>query len=199
VFTAKQLSLGKKSPPLMMLKFAMALFALWAAMPGNAYANDKDVHEDEVKAAFVYNFAKFIEWPTGKTNEAINLCILGESPLGFSALKAIDGRIAQDNPLTTKLLTKPDDINDCHIIFIAASERNKITQLLKTAHQQHTLTVSDMDEFAEMGGAIGLVKIDDKIRFEINLLAAKEAGLSISSRLLSLALTVYDENNRPEQ
>lgn len=183
----------------MNLKFGLALFALWAAIAGSASADDKDIHEDEVEAAFVYNFAKFVEWPADKINETINLCILGESPLGFAALKAIDGRTAQDRQLVTKLLNKSDELKGCHIVFVAASERNKMAQLLKVAHQQHALTVSDMDGFAEAGGAIGLVKTDEKIRFEINLLASKEAGVVISSRLLSLALAVYDENNRPAQ
>ncbi len=183
----------------MALKFAIALFALWAAITGSANADDKDIHEDEVKAAFVYNFAKFVEWPPGKINDSINLCILGESPLGFSALKAIDGRTAQDKPLVTKLLNKSDDLKNCHIAFIAASERSKVAQLLNIAEQQHALTVSDMDGFTQAGGAIELVKTEEKIRFAINLLAAKEAGLVISSRLLSLALAVYDDNNRPKQ
>jgi hypothetical protein len=180
----------------MALKFGMALFALWAVIAGSANADDKDIHEDEVKAAFVYNFAKFVEWPADKTGTQVNLCILGESPLGFSALKAIDGRTVQDKPLVTKLLNKPDELKDCHIVFIAVSESNKIAHLLKTAHQHHVLTVSDMEEFAKTGGIIGLVKTDDKIRFEINLLAAKEAGVVISSRLLNLALSIYDDNNR---
>jgi len=179
------------------LIFCITLFALWAVMVGSATADDKDIHEDELKAAFIYNFAKFVEWPPDKINKHINLCILGESPLGFSALKAIDGRTAQDKQLVTKLLNKSEELNGCHIVFIAISERNKLAQLLKIAHQQHALTVSDMDEFAKAGGAIGLVKTDKKIRFEINLLAAKEAGVVISSRLLALAMAVYDENNRP--
>lgn len=183
----------------MALKLAISLFALWAVLAGSAGADDKDIHEDEVKAAFVYNFAKFVEWPSGKINESINLCILGESPLGFSALKAIDGRTAQDKPLVTKLLNKSDDLKGCHIVFVAASERNKMAHLLKIAHQQHALTVSDMGGFTQEGGAIELVKTEEKIRFEINLLAAKEAGLAISSRLLNLALAVYDDNNRPKQ
>ncbi|MGZ5579051.1 MAG: YfiR family protein [Methylobacter sp.] len=180
------------------VQFCITPFALWALIAGSAYADDKDIHEDEVKAAFVYNFAKFVEWPKDGIHGQINLCILGESPLGFSALKAIDGRTAQDKQLVTKLLNKPDDLNGCQIVFIAASEQNKMAQLLKLAHRQHALTVGDVDGFSK-GGAIGLVKTDEKIRFEINLLAAKEAGLTVSSRLLSLALTVYDEHNKPEQ
>ncbi|MGZ5008278.1 MAG: YfiR family protein [Methylobacter sp.] len=180
----------------MTLKFGIAVFALWAAIAGSADADDKAIHEDEVKAAFVYNFAKFVEWPADKISDAINLCILGESPLGFSALKAIDGRTAQDKPLVTKLLNKSEELKGCHIVFIAVSERNRMAQLLKTAHQQHALTVSDMEEFTRTGGVIGLVKTDEKIRFDINLFAAKEAGLVISSRLLNLALTIYDENNK---
>lgn len=176
---------------------AIALFTLWVAMFGNANADDNDIHEDEVKAAFVYNFAKFVEWPKDIINGQINLCISGESPLGFSALKTIDGRTAQDKQLVTKLLNKSDDLKGCHIVFIAGSEHGRMSQLLKLAHQQHALTIGDMDGFTK-GGAIGLVKADEKIRFNINLLAAKEAGLTISSRLLSLALTVYDENNKPE-
>ena len=181
----------------MTFRFALALCMLSAVIAGSASADDKEIHEDEVKAAFVYNFAKFVEWPADKISESINLCILGESPLGFSALKAIDGRTAQEKQLVTKLLNKSDELKGCHIVFIAASERNKVAQLLKSAHQQHALTVSDMDRFAKIGGAIGLVKTDEKIRFAINLLAAKDAGLVISSRLLSLTLVVYDENNRP--
>lgn len=183
----------------MAIKITIALFALWSVIAGSANADDQDIHEDEVKAAFVYNFAKFLEWPTDKINGQVILCILGDSPLGFSALKAIDGRSVQDKQLTTKLLNKQDELKNCHIVFIAASERNKMAQLLNSAHHQHALTVSDMDGFAEAGGAIELVKTDGKIRFAINLLAAKEAGITISSRLLSLALTVYDEHNRPVQ
>ncbi len=182
----------------MTLKFGITLFALWAVIACNANADDGNIHEDEVKAAFVYNFAKFVEWPGDKISGQVNLCILGESPLGFSALKAIDGRTVQDRPLVTKLLSKPDELKDCHIVFIAASERNKTAQLLKAAHQHHALTVRDIEGFAETGGIIGLIKTGEKIRFEINLLAAKEAGVVISSRLLSLALAIYD-NNRPAQ
>ena len=181
----------------MALKFGLALLALSTVIVGSASADEPTIHEDEVKASFVYNFAKFVEWPTDKINGYINLCILGDSPLGFSALKAIDGRSAQDKQLVTKLLAKSDELTGCHIAFIAVSEHNKLAQLLKAAHQQHVLTISDMEGFAEAGGAIGLMKTDNKIRFEINLLAAKDAGLVINSRLLNLAQIVYDERNRP--
>ncbi|MDO9107021.1 MAG: YfiR family protein [Methylovulum sp.] len=182
----------------MIPKWGMALFALWVVIDGSAGAEDLDLHEDEVKAGFVYNFAKFVEWPEDTAHAYVNLCIVGDSPFGFAALKAIDGRrVTQDKQLVTKLLNKSDDLTACQIIFIAASERGNMAQLLKSAHQQHTLTVSDIEGFAQAGGAIGLVNADGKIRFAINLLAAKDAGVLISSRLLALAMIVYDEHNIP--
>lgn len=148
-----------------------------------------------VKAAFLYSFAKFVEWPPQvfmTADTPITLCIYGTDPFG-DALKSIRGKSVKSRALMIKRAARGENLEACHILFISASEQVRLSQLIRHLNGSHVLTIGDMDRFAHAGGIINLVKVQNKVRFEINLDAAQRAGLKISSQLLKLATLV---NNR---
>lgn len=150
--------------------------------------------ENEVKAAFLYNFTRFVSWPDTQANEGsqpLNICIYGEDPFG-DLLDPIRERKSQGRELRLRYPAEPADIAGCHVLFIAESTPRNLTTLLEFAREQGVLTVSDMADFVSRGGMVGYIKQGNVIRFEINLKAAEEAGLAINSRLLDLAVRVLE-------
>lgn len=142
-----------------------------------------------LKAAFIYNFAKFVEWPAEsfKNNlTPITLTILGSDPFG-AALETLKDQTVQGRKIIIKRTTKGDNLEGCQILFICASEKTQYRPILAAIKNLNILTVSDMDKFAAQGGMIGLIKVDDKLHFEINLEAVQRTKLKISSQLLKLA------------
>ena len=145
-----------------------------------------------VKSAFLYNFAKFTEWPAQESADEsipINICILGVDPFD-GALETIKGKTAQNRNLEIKHVARVEDLKACHILFISASERNHLPRILDALKDSPVLTVGDMKEFAQQGGIINLTTEQNKIGLEINVEAAERAGLKISSKLLKLAKIV---------
>ena len=142
-----------------------------------------------VKATFLYNFAKFIKWPDKafkSPNSPIVLCILGEDTLG-DAFTVIKNKTAGGRRVLIHYFKDVSEIDICHILFISSSEKNNFSQILKYIKGIPYLTVSDTETFTQHGGMIYLFQQGNNIRFEINLKAAEEAHLKISSQLLKLA------------
>jgi hypothetical protein len=139
-----------------------------------------------LKVAFIYNFAKFTQWPSASfanTAGALNLCLVGQDALSGD-LRQLDGRSVQGHSLRVKTLdgnTLPDS---CHMAYFARSQGTGLAQQLSS---QPVLSISQANGFSRGGGIIELYKRNGKIRFRINRSAAQRAGLSISSRLLKLA------------
>jgi hypothetical protein len=147
-----------------------------------------------VKVAFLYNFAKFVEWPAGSftgPDAPISLCIMGEDSLG-TATKTIDGKEIRGRKLVVRLCTRVEEIKGCHILFISLSQKQALESILENIKGNSILTVSELEQFAQRGGIISLMRVSDNYRFEINTKAAYRANLSISSKLLKLALKVYN-------
>lgn len=142
--------------------------------------------EYEIKAAFLYHFARFIEWPEEAEQEQIALCVLGEDPFG-KTLDDLEGKEVRSKTLTVRRLERGREAQRCHVLFISSSERERLPQLLDTLRTAHVLTVGETDTFAREGGAIRLFEARNKIRFEVNLEVARRAGLTVSSRMLKLA------------
>jgi hypothetical protein len=155
-----------------------------------AYAVDK---EQAVKAAFLYNFTKFIAWPadlsiTNRTS--INICVIGTNSLG-DATKLFSQGSTPNLTITAKLLASaPTAAGECHIAFISASEKPRMGSLIKSLQQTSTLAVSDADGFAENGGAIGFINEKNKIRLVINKTAIEQAGLKVDAQLLEISSKV---------
>lgn len=145
-----------------------------------------------VKSAFLYNFAKFVQWPAESFSDnqsPILLCILGNNPFG-SALESIDGKTVGKRNLVVKYFETMEDIDQCHVLFISKSEKKTLSEILPDVASRHVLTVSDIKNFAQNGGIIGMFTTGKKIHFEINVNSAKRSGLQISSKLLKLAKIV---------
>ena len=144
-----------------------------------------------IKAAILYNFAKFASWPEtvfSHPGAPLRICVLGDDPFG-AALDTLHGKQVRGRPLATARITDMHDTPQCHILFVSASEEARLAQILDYVGQMPILTVADIDRFANSGGILALKEIDNRSRIEVNLTAAKLAGLKLSSKLLRLADT----------
>ncbi len=163
-----------------------------------ARAQPDNPGEYQIKAAFLYNFAKFTEWGTSSklTREGtFLLCITGRDPFG-PALTAIEGKLIAGQRLQVKLNVAMEDVGACQMLFVSDSEERRVAAILKAARQYPILTVSDIEGFADTGGMVGLMLADNRIQFDINMAAANAANLKISSQLLRLARTVIGAKGR---
>ncbi len=181
-------------------KIITALSLFLAISVPHAGAEDDLTGEYLVKAAFLHNFAKFVEWPAesfSDNSSPITLCILGEDPFG-DALETIRGKAVKGRKLVIKQSLRIEDLGQCHMLFISSSEKNRLIHVLDLVKTPNVLTVGDMESFAWHGGIVNLVKKANKIKFEINVDSAIEAGLKISSKLLKLA-KIVENNPRQEK
>jgi hypothetical protein len=160
-----------------------------------AEANAGDDKSSLVKAAFIYNFVKFVEWPAPKkvsTLSQIDICALGDS--GISKAGNVF-QAASTDKLKLNLVSEKDwksAPDHCHILFIGQSEVAQVQQIVAGLKTFPVLTVSDSDDFVEHGGMIGFVVSDNKIRIAVNTKAVSSAGLRVDAQLLEIALKVID-------
>jgi len=148
--------------------------------------------EYAVKAAFLFNFAKFVEWPDDAFADPASplvLCVVGEDPFG-DALRSLKGKIVNGRPLAIRYLTTIEELDRCHLLFVCPSEKPVLSKILQTTKGRSILTVGDMEGFTQDGGIINLVKEESRIGIEVNLEAAQRTRLKISSKLLALAKIV---------
>jgi hypothetical protein len=151
--------------------------------------------EYQVKAAYLYNFAKFVEWPPSRFANAsapLQICIFGRDPFGDglrtqTADKAVNGR-----KLEVDAIADLQHARTCHILFISSSVAIPVKQIVEALRGANVLTVGDTKGFAEQGGMISFGLEDDRVQFEVNRKAAEQAGLKISSKLLSVAKLVIE-------
>jgi hypothetical protein len=148
--------------------------------------------EYQVKAAFLYNFLKFVDWPAqsfANDSSPFIIGVVGNDRFNSAIDQAISGKTANGRPIVIKRFASSKTLTYCHILFISPSETDRFKQILATAGPG-VLTVSESERFTQMGGIINFTIVDSKIRFEINQSAAERAGLRISAKLLSLARVV---------
>jgi hypothetical protein len=162
------------------------LAALLLAVPGAAPAQTAE--EYAVKAAFLYNFAKFVDWPPAAFPDPSNLkiCVLGDDPFGGS-LETVAGEQVAGRKLNVVRTDSTSKLAGCQILFISRSERERIPQILAAVKGSPVLTVGDTQKFADDGVIINFILEGSKVRFEINTDSAERARLRISSKLLQLA------------
>ena len=153
-------------------------------------AQKETTKEYQVKAAFLFNFCQFVEWPAEAFPEAqtpLVIGVLGEDPFGGYLDEIAHGEKVNNHPLVVQRYHRTDEIKVCHILFISQSEAKHLEQILESLKGRNILTVSDIDGFAQRNGMIRFVTEKNKIRFRINLEAARAANLTISSKLLRAA------------
>ncbi|MCB1909771.1 MAG: YfiR family protein [Rhodocyclaceae bacterium] len=150
-----------------------------------------DLTEYQLKAVFLLNFARYVEWPDDKlpAGAEIELCVLGRDPFG-GALAAIDGKRAQGHVVRVRRLALPEQAEACHLLFLAGSEAQQVGASLRVLGHQPVLTVSDMDGFIDAGGGIGFAIVEDRVRFDINLRVLEATKLKASAQLMKIARAV---------
>lgn len=151
--------------------------------------------EYQVKAAFLYNFAKFVEWPRHSWSDAAEplvIGVLGQDPFGDGLERIFKANAIAGRRVTVKRSAIIEDLRGCNILFISASEKKRVPQILKSLDRPGVLTVGDARDFTRQGGVIGFTMEDDRVHFEINVDAAARTGLKLSSKLLNVATIVHD-------
>lgn len=170
---------------------SMAL--LWVGKGSSLYSAAPT--EYQLKAVFLMNFAKFVEWPATALRpgqSALTICVLGEDPFGHDLDDAVRGQTAADRAIAVRRISQISREETCHVLFVSSPERERAERALATVRNAPVLTVSEGDDFVVAGGIIALVIEDNKVRFDINLDAAEHAGLKVSSKLLKLARNVRE-------
>jgi hypothetical protein len=162
--------------------FFLSLLIVGVGIPADAQ-EDSQPTEYQIKAAFIFNFAKFVEWPT----TAI-VGVLGENPFNDALEKIIKNKKVDEHPVIIMQFRAASEATNCHILFISSSEKLRLPQVLKQLNGRSVLTVGETPGFTEAGGMINFVLEGTKIRFQINNDAANGAGLKISAKLLGLGL-----------
>jgi len=147
--------------------------------------------EYEVKAAYLYDFGKFVAWPAKvAAADDFPICVLGEDPFGATFDATIAGETINGKKVVVNRIAKPQEAVNCRILFISPSEESQLKQILATLDKISVLTVSDISQFTRRGGMIQFVVDANRVRFEVNVTNAERAGLTLSSQLLKVAINV---------
>lgn len=172
---------------------AKAIFLLSLFLLTGTGARASDLAEYQVKAAYLYNFAKFVEWPErafSGPDAAVTFCVIGDDLFG-PALDALQTKTVKNRKVAVKRMSGTGDLGTCQVLFISPTEEDRLDAILLPLKGHPTLVVGDTERFARRGGMIGFLMERNKVVFEVNENAAKRAGLLVSSQLLKLARTVY--------
>jgi hypothetical protein len=151
-------------------------------------ADETTLPEQQIKAAYILNFARYASWPSPMLADArtpLVVCLIGQGAADIA--RQLQSRAAGNRPLELRMLARPEDADECHAIYIGPSERPRQGALLARLRDQAVLTIGDSASFLADGGMINMMLVEGTIRFEINLTAAKRSGMSLNPRVLALA------------
>lgn len=169
------------------------LAMLFILFPSNLNAQQAKASEYEVKATYLYNFGRFVQWPqeaVAAKGDSFSICVFGQDPFGAVLDTTLSGESINGKAVVAKRVSKPQDALDCRILYISVSEESRLKEILAGLDKSGVLTVSDIPQFSQRGGMIQFVVVGNKIRFEVNLTSAQDAGLTLSSDLLKVAVAV---------
>ena len=162
----------------------------------NACAQTPSPNEYQVKAAFLFNFMKFIDWPAvayTSPQSPFAICILGKDPFGSLLDDALLGKTMDNHPVAVRRLKDIADARHCQVVFVSSSETKKYAEIVDSVRGANILLVGETGGFAAAGGTIEFILEESHVRFAINPDAAERAGLRCSSKLLALAKIIHDE------
>ncbi len=152
-----------------------------------------ELTELQIKSAYVFNFIKFVEWPsdTIKPGDRVRLCVIGNDEL-HASLSTLGGRKVGAYELQVMpSQLRSDGLEACHVLYIGEQEQRRFLQIIRSLATAPVLTVSDIPNFAEHGGGIGLLYRESRMLFEVNLNSTRQAGLRLSSQMLNLAANIF--------
>lgn len=176
------------------VQLAALLVACLGLLASTTRAQQGKPSEYKVKAIYLYNFGKFVQWPeareTPDQSAPFLICVLGKDPFGSLLESTIKGEDVNGMHLAAKRVTNAADTTACRILFISSSEEDRVVKILEELQSKPILTVSDIANFCERGGMIQFELKEEKVRFAVNMTAAEKAGLTLSSQLVKVATSV---------
>ena len=186
---------GQAACPVPGLYSRLAILALVYVLLGvpALHAQNAKPTDYDVKAAYLYNFGRFVEWPaevTAAQSGHFTVCVLGQDPFGPSLDTTLAGETIGGKNIVAKRISNPQESDDCRILFLSPTEGGHLKKIVAELDKKAVLTVSDIPQFAQLGGMIQFVLEGKRVRFEVNLAATQRAGLTLSSELLKVATTV---------
>lgn len=149
--------------------------------------------EDRVKAAYIYNFGRYVRWPAVRDvdeDRSFPICVFDHDRFGSTLDSTLAGESLNGKPVVIRRIQTPREAAQCRVLFIGVSQRSHLDEILAALEQSPVLTVSDMDDFSRRGGMIQFVLDGGRVRFGVNLKTAQNAQLALSSELLRVAVTV---------
>jgi hypothetical protein len=169
-----------------------AVLILWSILLASASGASaaSQPSQSDVEAVYLFDFGKFVRWPVGADQGTLRICVAGSDAFAAALQKTVANETIGDRPLQVRLLMHPGDEAGCAILFIEATERAHVDELLQAVATTPTLTVSDMPDFLSHGGMIQFQLVEKRVRFSVNLDAVNRAHLAMSSELLKVALSV---------
>ena len=176
------------------LVLLLSLFLAGTAKIVRAQSND---NEYRVKAAFLFHFAQLVDWPPDAlngTDSSLYLCTLAEDPFQGALESTVEGRTIGKRVIHVRHLQQSEDMRKCHLLFLGKAQSKRARVLVATLRNAPVLTVGETSDFLADGGMISFLLDEDRVRFDINLAAARSAGLTIGSRLLVLAKNVTGQS-----
>lgn len=178
------------------LLVAVLLLPMWLLAFPVSSANEPGRLEHQVKAAFLYKFANYVEWPPAMFPEEgtpITIAVMGAAPIAAELERVAVGRSAQGRPITVKRLNAGEPLEGLHIVFVGPDETRRLARVAEAAAAQSILVVTDSAGALAKGSMINFILADGKVRFEIARDATEKSGLKVSSRLLAVAQQVVRE------
>jgi len=182
------------SPLSWLFKLSSAIAAAFALLACTSFGfAGEQATAYQVEAVYLYNFTKFVQWPARAMpvkSAPFAICILGADPFGPVLDAALGGESIQGAQIVARRIAQPQDAAGCRIVFVSSSEEHRLKEILAALSGTGVLTVSDISDFTKRGGMIQFVQTDGKVRFEVNVKNATDAGLVLSADLIEVALAV---------
>ncbi len=158
------------------------------SLAGTARGLEKPTLEYQIKASYLYNFLRYVEWPSdAPAGRTFPVCVFGMERFG-TALDSIVGESVRGQAIAVRPVSEPGQLDGCRVVFVGAAESGREAVILQQLAGRPVLTIGETPGFADRGGVINLIRVRDKIRFEINQQAAERGGLRIGSQLMQLAV-----------
>jgi hypothetical protein len=191
--------LGRAFRPTIWTVVLLAALLSDTAIPAPlAWSQEGEATGYKVKTAFLFNFAKFIEWPPtsfATPQSPFTICTLGQDPFGSILTDTLQGKTIGDRPLAVLRLKDKSETWRCQIVFVSSSESPHFADIVETVRGKNVLLVGEINGFAASGGTIEFTLEDGRVRFAINTDAVDRSGLKFSSKLLALAQLVHDQQH----
>jgi len=178
---------------------AAIVFALLLPPAASPAVAQPASHEYEVRAAFVLNFVRYVDWPQGHRTPPLRICLFQDNPFGKYLDAAVSGERWQGGPIEIRVVDDARPVRECHLLYVPANATDRFLSVAPEVSTTPVLTVGETPRFLTTGGMIQLFVDANRVRFTINHRSAQSAGLQVSSRLLRLARTVVGESEMPRQ